>query len=872
MNRIAGAVYLPDSASPLSKNSDLTNAVAYVAQTAWLTNATIRENIIFGEEFDSARYERVIKDCALVKDFQTLAGGDLTEIGEKGINLSGTIIYNAGGQKQRISLARACYSRAGFVLLDDPLSAVDAPTAKYLLQQCILGCLRGRTCILVSHAVALVVPYADYCIVVKNGEIACQGSPESIVANPEADGLFGLSLQAELLEEQEDLTNKHPVAAGLGTGTALVQAEEKADGSVRWDIYKNYFLASGGILFIVLFISSFFIVSMAKVGNDWWLKHWTDSANLPLAFNHTEAIANPVSNYGTNSEYVKSRVNNFMQNSVLKDAYPAIDDQGSNALFYVGIYAIFGVSVMLANNLQIGIVLGGSWIGSRNIHRKLLDSILGAPLRFFETTPIGRVLNRFSKDIENVDMMVMESVEYFISRIISGATIVAVIGSVVPPFLIAIPPIIFLYKQIAQKYLKTSRELKRIESVTRSPIYAQFSETLSGVATIRAYGVQKRFSDNIRNMVDANHQSFFYIWAANRWLCLRTDILSGLVVFFSGIAVIVSGVEPGWAALTITYALDFTNVLLWTVRTHAEMEMAMNSVERIEEYMAIEQEPPAIIEGRRPDANWPANGAVKVDGLSIRYAPDQADVLRNVSFEILAHEKLAVVGRTGAGKSTLSLAFFRILPLSGGSITIDGIDINDIGLLDLRSRLTVIPQDPVLFTGTVRTNLDPLEERTDQELWDALDRAHLSDSLQKSNIDNDLLDPAAFTLDYAVTENGANFSQGQRQLLCLARALLRGSRIVFLDEATASVDNETDMKIQKTIRQEFKSSTVVCIAHRLRTVIDYDKILVLDKGRVVEFGAPSDLINTKQGAFRAMCEETGEFEELVQLASAGKFQ
>lgn len=313
------------------------------------------------------------------------------------------------------------------------------------------------------------------------------------------------------------------------------------------------------------------------------------------------------------------------------------------------------------------------------------------------------------------------------------------------------------------------------------------------------------------------------------------------------------------------------------------MEMAMNSVERIDEYTMIEQEAPAIIEKCRPGAEWPSEGVVDINNVSIRYAPDQPDVLKNVSFQIKAHEKVAVVGRTGAGKSTLSLAFFRIIPLSGGSITIDGINIADIGLFDLRSRLTIIPQDPVLFTGTVRTNLDPLCEHDDQLLWDALKRSNLMESFKSQNSLDCLVDgdttaddstsTSTLTLDYPVSENGANFSQGQRQLLCLARALLRQTRIVFLDEATASVDNDTDARIQTTIRQEFVNSTVICIAHRLRTVIDYDKILVLDKGRVLEYGSPLELIeNSKLGAFRGMCEETGEYEELVELARTASFK
>ena len=472
--------------------------------------------------------------------------------------------------------------------------------------------------------------------------------------------------------------------------------------------------------------------------------------------------------------------------------------------------------------------------------------------------------------------MVIETVQFFIQKIIQGVTIITVIGTMAPYFLFAIPPIMLVYYHIAKRYLTASRELKRLESVTKSPVYSLFSETLTGVATIRAYGSEDRFSNRNKHLVDLNHESFFYIWAANRWLCLRTDILSAFVVLCAGFAVVLSGIEAGWAALTITYALDFTSALLWAVRMHAEMEMAMNCVERVNEYSEIEQEPPSIVEGNRPAADWPTQGEVVMDNISIRYSPDTPDVLKGVSFHIKPHEKVAVVGRTGAGKSTLSLAFFRILPLSGGSIVIDGEDIGKMGLFDLRSRLTIIPQDPILFSGSLRSNLDPLNERSDQEIWDALKRVNLLDSLQTQSSEGEAIQDnisSNFSLDYAVAENGANFSQGQRQLLCLARALLRRTRIVFLDEATASVDNDTDARIQETIRQEFVEGTVITIAHRLRTIIDYDKVLVLDKGQVMEYGSPLELIeNSPVGVFKSMCEETGEYEELVKMAKTASFR
>ncbi|KAL2917396.1 Transporter of the ATP-binding cassette (ABC) [Polyrhizophydium stewartii] len=921
MRRMAGRNYLPESRNAeYDPVSGLSSGVAYAAQTAWLLNATIRDNILFGQPFDAQRYRNVIVACALVKDFETLDGGDLTEIGEKGINMS-------GGQKQRIALARACYSPASFVLLDDPLSAVDAPTARHLLKHCILGAMKGRTVVLVTHAVNLVLPHADYAVVVKNGEILCQGTPYDLVQNVDAEGLFGIDLTIdELGDEADQAEAAEKLAATIaaaeaviaaseqGNGRRLVEDEEKATGSVRLAVYNSYFEAVSGVRYTIAFMLTFLLVSVASFADDWWLKSWTDHnsdvaqampANLTQASVHLAASASGTfDEVDLGAQYAALSLQSLQAASQFVAVLPqrglgvlASDNSSagapeggnpisqSEAIYYVGIYALFGLGVMIANNIQLITTLWGSFVASRHLHDRLLNAVLRSPLRFFEVTPIGRILNRFSKDIETIDSEVMDSIKYFVQKVIQGITIVCVIGAVTPPFLVVVLPVVLLYLWIARLYLTTSRELKRLESVSRSPIYTQFSETLAGVSTLRAFGQLDRFQAMNNDKVDLNHRSFFFIWAANRWLCLRTELISSVVVLCAGLAIILGGIGAGWAALTITYALDFTNALLWTVRMHADMEMSMNSVERVQEYTSIEQEAAEIVESNRPAPEWPEQGRITVQNLSMRYAPDQPDVLKNVSFEIQSAEKVAVVGRTGAGKSTLSLAFFRIIPASSGMIVIDGVDINTIGLRDLRSRLTIIPQDPVLFTGTLRSNLDPLGEHDDAALWAALKRVHFLESLQQpqaqatqtpsplliefedSSTAFSSVAPSAVTLDYAVSENGGNFSQGQRQLLCLARALLRRTRVILLDEATASVDNETDAKIQQTIRQEFVEGSVITIAHRLRTIIDYDKVLVLDKGSVLEFGSPLDLIEKSPvAAFRRMCEETGEFEELVAMA------
>ncbi|KAJ1547646.1 hypothetical protein HK096_001625, partial [Nowakowskiella sp. JEL0078] len=940
LKRIKGHVYLPDPrlsnyTAPGSLSSDPTKhlvpGVAYVAQSAWLLNSTIRENILFGLPFEETRYKTVLESCALTKDLQTLDCGDLTEIGEKGINLS-------GGQKQRISLARAAYSRAEIVLLDDPLSAVDAPTARHIFNKCILGTLNGRTRILVTHAVPLILPKSDFVVVMKSGDIVAQGKVLDVSKNVAAKAILGpeaisafqiFSSHSDQDEFVTDLPEKQESVNLPNNGEVnakkLVEDEERSTGSVKLTVYKTYYKAAGGKLVVGLWILSFLILMGMQLMSDMWLSYWTNNINngyqnatvcldkvsntslfeLSVAgdLEWNNRIKNDIS-YTQNWNFelmnnlmakgpsfasvenmgLKKNVNlklkvqdqnlSWIFSSTLSDGEKHGDDS-SNVIptsEFIFIYSLLGLCVLVADNLNWGMLYTGVFLASRKLHSLLLDGILRAPMRFFETTPTGRILNRFSRDLAAIDQEVVWGF-YGVLRCVGQVLVITVIVSyVVPPFLIFLPPLAWMYIIIASAYLNASRELKRLEAVSRSPVYSLFSETLQGVVTIRAYGQEARFENENFVKTDINHRSFFYLWAANRWLCLRTDVISATVVFVSGIGLISSGISPGWAGLCLSYTLEFTDFLLWLVRSHADMEMGMNAVERITEYANIEPEPPAILEPRPPN-NWPSEGSINVLNLTVKYAPDLDPVLKNLSFHIQGGHKVGVVGRTGAGKSTLSLAFFRIIPFADGSIFIDGIDIEKVGLHDLRSRLTIIPQDPILFSGTLRQALDPLDEHYDMTIWSALRRVNFLESMQH-NQDNETTtqinnegvsssnSPGAITLDSIVSENGANFSQGQRQLLCLARALLRHSKLVLLDEATASVDSATDMLIQQTIRTELDETTVLTIAHRLRTVVDYDRIMVLDNGRIVEYDTPYALIQKNDGLFRKMAEETGEFEEL----------
>ncbi|KAJ3265284.1 hypothetical protein HDU77_005729 [Chytriomyces hyalinus] len=921
LKRIRGYGFLPDP------RREPGATVAYVAQTAFLLNATIRDNILFGNEYDEDRYNAVIEACALVRDLEILEGGDLTEIGEKGINMS-------GGQKQRISLARAAYSHASIILLDDCLSAVDAPTARHLLFKCIMGPLmENKTKILVTHATGLVLPHADYIVVMRNGEVAGSGNLSHVLANPDLDLIISKENAVAEVEElaldradeklkKTDAEGKMKVALkGVSKkGTKIVDDEEKSTGSVKLAVYVSYFRAGGGLWFFLVFLLAFICSTGVGFLSDLWIKIWTDASRTPQQ-NSTAIMSrssgskivelsdimwlSPSSRFNVHSDRVDGSSGLMVASSLPQLlAAPPSPAPDHSATYYISVYAGLSLLGLLVSVLTRLWVLYGGLMGSRALHKKLANAVFGAPMRFFEKTPVGRLLNRFTKDMATIDNECMDSLDSFFRLIIQMATTVVLILYVAPASGLIIPVVALCYYWISSLYLEASRELKRLESISNSPIYAQFSETLIGVSTVRAYGTEKRFSAKMEDKVDANNRNSFYLWTANRWLNLRCEYLSAVMTSVVGAAIIIAGLDPGWAGLTMIYVFEFTSNLTWLIRCHANMDMAMNAVERVDEYASIEQEPPAVIEQHRPPPNWPSRGQIDVTNLSLRYNDDSPNVLHNLSFSVKAGEKIGVVGRTGAGKSTLTLAFFRILNKFEGSIIIDGVDISKIGLRDLRSRLTIIPQDPVLFEGTLRFNLDPMSAYTDEAIWDAVKSVGLLESMQTGAVSrnpssSDLLKTASssvaaaapvvpksvdantsaavgktasgglnLTLDYEVSEAGNNFSQGQRQLICMARAILRQTKVFFLDEATASVDESTDANIQTTIRNSFKDATVVTIAHRLKTIIDYDRVLVLERGRIEEFDTPANLLRKSNGIFSKMCQESGEMERLTITANA----
>ncbi|KAF8984135.1 hypothetical protein BGZ46_008751 [Entomortierella lignicola] len=943
MDVLSGEIYLPrrplDGSRKFDPETGLINdGVAYVSQQAWLQNASIRDNILFGSKYEEERYNTVIEVCALKRDLDILEDGDQTEIGEKGITLS-------GGQKQRVSLARAIYSRSRHVLLDDCLSAVDAHTAEHIHSKCLTGpIMENRTCILVTHHVRLCIPTAKHVVLMNNGQISVQGS----VSQLREQGLLSLVLEEDE-EQTTDSSDSETVNGGdMGSSTSiakpklvqrksttkdlkdteelvapakdakkLVQEETREEGRVKWSIYLVYASAAGGIVFWFTLLVAFGVTRMIEVSESLWVREWAnsyaaDSFVAKFMFSNIyTALGISTSHLASSPVYSDSQ--GFQSQQGFYDPAQAVTNEslstmglGSEYLmgrtekhstdYYLFIYALISVGASLAHVLQTVIVLYGSLRAARLLYRKLLLSVVRAPLRFFDTTPVGRIMNRFSKDFETVDGSIAGNCSQLLSLIMSVSSIIIVLAYITPLFVVVAALISVAYLSVGRKYIASSRELKRLHSVSRSPIYSTFGETLAGVATIRAFSEQSRFMSDLLDKIDSSNRPFYFLWIANRWLSVRSDTIGGVVALSSGIFILMNpiGVDAGTAGLALTYALEFVALVNFLVREYTEIEMELNAIERITEYTVMAQEPPAIIEGRRPPAAWPTGGSIEVKNLEMKYAPDLETVLRGISFDVEPRQKVGVVGRTGSGKSTLALSLFRFVEPVGGSIHIDGINICDIGLDDLRSRLTIIPQDPMLFTGTIRSNLDPFNDHVDSELWEALQRVHLVGNGQDSTVGSDnegdnsniasassstaaARRPAAgnntthisfSSLDNPVSEGGSNFSQGQRQLLCMARALLRNSKIIVMDEATASVDFATDKAIQSAIQQEFENSTVICIAHRLNTIILYDKVLVLDHGRVLEYDTPARLLDTSNGTkshFREMCERSGELDVLLEM-------
>ncbi|RBQ81954.1 hypothetical protein FVER53590_00524 [Fusarium verticillioides] len=878
---LEGSVYVPNTVAPEDRRDAQANlgdwiipgSIAYVSQTPWLESASLRDNILFGLPFIEERYNQVVDVCALKKDLQILTDGDKTELGANGINLS-------GGQKWRVTLARAIYSRADILVMDDVFSAVDAHVGRHIFEKCVTGDIcKGRTRILVTHHVALVQSKAKYIVELGEGvalhaglisDFIKDGTLEEICQHEETaqqasedettDSSTAVnSEEASITDPAENNENNALQKVPSKNAKQFIQEEVRERGVVKKHVYLTYLQDSGGVVLWSICALVFLGYEVGILGRAWWLRIWTGDVDESISVGsiqqqhgHASVFSLQHFPYSSAPEFRDSRTHYDLKYYLW--IYIAI----SSATAIVGTFRFFWAYFLAIK-------------ASRSLFEKMLFTVLHTPLRWLDTVPVGRILNRFSSDFNIIDNRITMDWTQFISNLLSlvGVCVAAFFASgIVIPLAIVLLGLGIL---LGNRYLYGARPLKRLESNCKSPVFELFNAALAGVSTIRGYKKTQVYINRMYEKLDSWSIITSYMWLVNRWMGLRMGLIGTLFSTIVGIIVIVSpNMDAALAGFTLSFAMDFAESILWTIRNYAGMELNMNSTERVVEYTELETE---SLEGEKPSAAWPTSGTMEIKDLEVSYAPDLPPVLKGISFDVKNNERVGVVGRTGAGKSSLTLALFRFLEARSGSVTIDGLDISKIDLHSLRSRLAIIPQDPVLFSGTIRSNLDPFEDNTDDELRESLGRVHLVDSqpvtptnepasaatstlaAKNTNIFRDLSSP--------ISESGGNLSQGQRQLLCLARAIVARPKIMVLDEATSAVDMATDALIQRSIREEFTDSTLIVIAHRLSTIADFDRILVLSDGQVAEFGTPKELWQ-QEGVFRDMCESSGEKEKLKQ--------
>ncbi|XP_046973503.1 ATP-binding cassette sub-family C member 4-like isoform X1 [Vanessa cardui] len=841
---------------PLQSGSvHIGGTISYASQEPWLFAGSVRQNILFGQAMDRPRYNAVVRRCALDRDFSLLPHGDKTVVGERGVSLS-------GGQRARISLARAVYKRADIYLLDDPLSAVDAHVGRHLFESCVVGYLRNTTRVLVTHQLQFLRD-VDQIIILKNGSIAAAGDFETLSASgldfatllardeqeddkPNADDKTNTDnedsvLQGSFRKRQMSIHSVSSVDNLTATAPpegAREEAEMRSAGAVSGRVYGAYLRASGHPLLVALMVLVAVLAQLLGSASDWWTSFWVnqeeDHPRSVIENLDSQNVTNPL-------QFSSNFTRSLPENAYFKS--------GLTRYQCIYIYTIMVVALVVVSLLRSFMFFSMAMRASTRLHNNMFSSITRAPMRFFHTNPSGRILNRFSKDMGAVDEVLPSALLDVLQIGLSLIGIVVVVAVVNYWLLVPTVAIGLVFYGLRIFYIASSRSIKRLEGVTRSPVFSHLNASLQGITTIRAFGAQEALIREFDNHQDLHSSAWYLFIASSRAFGFWLDLVCVVYIAVVTLSFLVFGQEEygGNVGLAITQAMGLTGMFQWGMRQSTELENQMTSVERIQEYSHIKSEPPLESEpSKKPPPSWPDMGRLSFNHVYLYYSPEEPPVLKDLTLEILPKEKVGIVGRTGAGKSSLINALFRLATIEG-EIIIDGRETSTLGLHELRSQISIIPQEPVLFSGTMRHNLDPFDEYPDQVLWRALEEVELKEAVTEL--------PAG--LSSRMSEGGGNFSVGQRQLVCLARAIVRRNRLLVLDEATANVDPQTDALIQTTIRNKFADCTVLTIAHRLHTVMDSDKVLVMDAGQMVEFDHPHMLLQKEGGVLRGMVDQTG---------------
>lgn len=813
-------------------------SIAYVPQQPWIFSATVRENILLGSQYDEGRYKAILESCCLLEDLDVLVDRDLTEIGERGVTLS-------GGQKQRISLARALYSDREIYLLDDPLSAVDPDVAETIFSKVVLGKLLGKTVLLVTHHIKFFCQ-CDLIIRLSERQVVEVGSHEELMrTSSEYASLTNVALsdkgtsygqashatttsssspQSYLLSSADSASStKSPVSANPRDSapageksSPLMTEEEKAEGAIPFSTYLAYVRAAGGlpVVLIVLFVS--LLAELTRAFSFWWLAHWLEDGSGGVMVN------------GSNETIVSDNISD-----------------NENLWMYNLVYGMSLIAIIIFFALRSVVTVKVLMRASSRLHSQLFRKVMRTPILFFDTTPLGRLINRFSRDMDEMDTKLPMMIESTVKAFLNILIYIVLIAIIMPWFLIAVFVTGVIFIILYTIFRAGVREVKRFQLISTSPLLSHVEATLRGLSSIQAYDKTTDFEVRLRERLDHNTLMLLLYHFTMRWVGVRLAFITTTLVSCTALLVFLlrNEIPTAYGGAAIIYAFQLLTLFQFFVRCAVDAGSTFVSVERIHSYATTLKEEGALVTKTFAlPKEWPSKGQIKFSNLNLRHREGLPLVLDGISFLVASKEKIGIVGRTGSGKSSLVGALFRLVEACGGKVEIDDIDIALIGLEELRTKLSIIPQDPVLFSGTIRSNLDPFEHHNDEELWKALERCHLKDTVVQME----------GQLSAAILENGDNISQGERQLLCMARVLLRHTRIIILDEATASLDDETEQKIQTTVTQTFAECTVLIIAHRLRTILSCDRVLVLDDGKVVEFDKPSSLLNNPESRLSQM--------------------